>query len=268
MSELLHIDNITVNASLSYGASNNLGSETARQAKEEVGVEILRDLSLDIGEGETHVLLGPNGAGKSTLGYTLIGSPEYVVTGGSVFFDGQDITHESADKRAKMGMFMSFQTPVEIPGISLSEFIKAAIRQRTGKSVQIFKYKKQLAEAMKTLSMDESYADRDVNVGFSGGEKKKSEILQLLMLDPKLAILDETDSGLDVDAVRTVSAGIAEYQKKRNGALLIITHSTRILESLHVDRTHIIVKGRIVGEGGPELIDEINSVGFRRFEEQ
>ena len=133
MSELLHIDNITVNASLSYGASNNLGSETARQAKEEVGVEILRDLSLDIGEGETHVLLGPNGAGKSTLGYTLIGSPEYVVTGGSVFFDGQDITHESADKRAKMGMFMSFQTPVEIPGISLSEFIKAAIRQRTGR---------------------------------------------------------------------------------------------------------------------------------------
>lgn len=268
MSQLLHIDNITVNASLGYRAANNIGSKTAREARETAGVEILHGLSLDIGEGETHVLLGPNGAGKSTLGYTLIGSPEYLVTDGSIVFDGQDITNESADKRARMGMFMSFQTPVEIPGISLSEFIKASLRQRTGKAVQIFKYKKRLAEAMAALSMDESYADRDVNVGFSGGEKKKSEILQLLMLDPRLAILDETDSGLDVDAVRTVSAGIAEYQKNKNGALLIITHSTRILESLSVDRTHIIVKGRLVGEGGPELIDEINSVGFRRFEEQ
>ena len=268
MSDLLHIDNITVNAALNYGASNNPGSETSGKIAENIGVEILHNLSLDIGEGETHVLLGPNGAGKSTLGYTLIGSPEYIISEGSVFFSGEDITHESADKRARLGMFMSFQTPVEIPGITLNDFIKAAIRQRTGKAVQIFKYKRQLAEAMAALSMDESYAERDVNVGFSGGEKKKSEILQLLMLNPRLAILDETDSGLDVDAVRTVSAGIAEYQKKQNGALLIITHSTRILESLHVDRTHIIVKGRLVGEGGPELIDEINEIGFRRFEEQ
>ncbi len=226
---------------------------------------ILNKINLDIKPGETHVLMGPNGAGKSTLGYTLMGNPHYQVTEGKIIFDGQDITDISADKRAKAGMFLSFQNPYEVPGISLSSFIRNAYHAQTGQPVKLLSFKKSLKEAMDILSIDESYADRDLNVGFSGGEKKKAEILQLLMLNPKLAILDETDSGLDVDAVRTVSKGIEEYQKKKDGALLIITHSTKILESLHVDYTHVLVKGNIVHTGDASLVDEINEHGFERF---
>ncbi len=229
------------------------------------GEEILKGVSLSIGAGETHVLMGPNGAGKSTLGNVLMGNPVYQRTEGSILFDGEDITMETADKRAARGMFLSFQNPLEVPGLSLDEFIRNAIRQKTGRPVKIFQFKKQMAEAMELLNMDESYAQRDLNVGFSGGEKKKAEILQLLMLEPKFAILDETDSGLDVDAVRTVSKGIEAYQKNRDGALLVITHSTKILESLHVDKTHIIVKGRIVESGGPELVERVNQDGFEAF---
>jgi len=227
--------------------------------------ELLHGIDLDIRAGETHVLMGPNGAGKSTLGYTLMGNPGYKVTKGSIFFDGEDITKLTTDKRAAKGMFLSFQNPLEVPGLSLEEFLRNAIRQQTGKPIKIFTFKKQLEDTMSLLQMDASYADRDLNVGFSGGEKKKAEILQLLMLSPKLAILDETDSGLDVDAVRTVSRGIEEYQKKKNGALLIITHSTKILEALKVDYTHILVKGKLVHTGGPELVDEINEHGFEKF---
>lgn len=230
--------------------------------------ELLHHINLEIGAGETHVLMGPNGAGKSTLGNTLMGNPTYKVTNGKIVFDGTDITKLSTDKRAQMGLFMSFQTPLEVPGLSLESFLRNAIRQKTGKPLKIFQFKKELDATMKLLDMDESYGDRDLNVGFSGGEKKKSEILQLLMLNPKLAILDETDSGLDVDAVRTVSRGIEEYQKKRNGALLIITHSTKILESLKVDYTHVLVKGHLVYTGGPELVDEINEHGFEKFVEE
>ncbi|MDD5940986.1 MAG: Fe-S cluster assembly ATPase SufC [Lachnospiraceae bacterium] len=230
--------------------------------------ELLHHINLDIKPGETHVLMGPNGAGKSTLGYTLMGNPNYKVTNGKIIFDGEDITNLSTDKRASKGLFLSFQNPLEVPGLSLEAFLRNAIRQQTGKPLKIFQFKKQLESTMDLLQMDESYADRDLNVGFSGGEKKKAEILQLLMLNPKLAILDETDSGLDVDAVRTVSQGIEEFQKKRNGALLIITHSTKILEALKVDYTHVLVKGRLVYTGGPELVDEINEKGFERFIEQ
>ena len=226
---------------------------------------ILHNINLEIKPGETHVLMGPNGAGKSTLGYTLMGNPHYCVTEGSILFEGQDITDLSADKRAKAGMFLSFQNPHEVPGISMSSFIRNASHAQTGAPVKLLAYKKALKGAMDVLSMDEAYADRDLNVGFSGGEKKKAEILQLLMLNPKLAILDETDSGLDVDAVRTVSKGIEEYQKKKDGALLIITHSTKILESLHVDYTHVLVKGSIVHTGDGSLVDEINANGFERF---
>ena len=226
---------------------------------------ILNNINLDIKPGETHVLMGPNGAGKSTLGFTLMGNPHYCVTGGKIFFEGEDITELSADKRAKAGMFLSFQNPHEVPGISLSSFIRNAYHNQTGAPVKLLAFQKSLRQAMEILNMDESYADRDLNVGFSGGEKKKSEILQLLMLSPKLAILDETDSGLDVDAVRTVSKGIEEYQKNKDGALLIITHSTKILESLHVDRTHVLVKGSIVHSGDGSLVEEINANGFERF---
>lgn len=226
---------------------------------------VLKNLNLKIGEGETHVLMGPNGAGKSTLGNALMGNPVYTLDGGKIIFDGQDLTGESTDKRARAGMFLSFQNPLEVPGIPLESFIRSSIQQRTGERVKLFQFQKELQKDMRLLNMDESYAKRDLNVGFSGGERKKSEILQLLMLKPKFAILDETDSGLDVDAVRTVSKGVEEYQKNQNGGLLIITHSTRILESLHVDYTHVLVKGQIVKTGDGSLVEEINEKGFDKY---
>lgn len=226
---------------------------------------VLKNLNLKIGEGETHVLMGPNGAGKSTLGNALMGNPVYTLDGGKIIFEGQDLTGESTDKRARAGMFLSFQNPLEVPGISLESFIRSSIQQRTGERVKLFQFQKELQKNMRLLNMDESYAKRDLNVGFSGGERKKSEILQLLMLKPKFAILDETDSGLDVDAVRTVSKGVEEYQKNQNGGLLIITHSTRILESLHVDYTYVLVKGQIVKTGDGSLVEEINEKGFDKY---
>ena len=224
--------------------------------------EILHGIDLNINAGETHVLMGPNGAGKSTLGYTLMGNPKYHVTGGEILFQGKDITDEAADKRAKEGIFLSFQNPVEVPGITLASFIRSALEQRRGKRLRLSEFRKELNAAMDILQMDHSYADRDLNVGFSGGEKKKAEILQMLMLEPKLAILDETDSGLDVDAVRTVSQGVQLYRERVHGSLLIITHSTRILEALTVDETHVMENGVIVRNGGAELVDEINENGF------
>ena len=231
----------------------------------EDGKKILNDLSLSIGKGETHVLMGPNGAGKSSLGNTLMGNPVYQVTGGSIIFKDQDITEESVDKRAKLGMFMSFQTPLEVPGISLETFIRSAIHHKTGEHVKLFQFQKELQRCMELLNMDPAYARRDLNVGFSGGERKKSEILQLLMLKPDFAILDETDSGLDVDAVRVVSQGVEEYQKTVGGSLLIITHNTKILESLKVDKVHVLVNGSIVQTGDASLVTKINEAGFEKF---
>ncbi|WP_147615780.1 Fe-S cluster assembly ATPase SufC [Treponema pectinovorum] len=227
--------------------------------------QVLNGVNLEIGAGETHVLMGPNGAGKSTLGYAILGNPLYSVTSGSILFEGEDITSLSPDKRAAKGIFLSFQTPLEVPGISLESFIRNALQAQTGQRVKIFQFQKELKEKMALLNMDESYAKRDLNVGFSGGERKKSEILQLLMLKPKFAILDETDSGLDVDAVRTVSNGIEEYKRSQNGSLLIITHSTKILESLKVDRTHVLVKGKIVKDSDANLVKQINEKGFEAF---
>ena len=231
----------------------------------EDGKQILNDLNIQIGQGETHVLMGPNGAGKSSLGHTLMGNPVYKVTGGKILFNDQDITEEAADKRAKLGMFMSFQSPLEVPGISLEAFIRSALQQKTGEHVKLFQFQKELKANMELLSMNPDYAKRDLNVGFSGGERKKSEILQLLMLKPSFAILDETDSGLDVDAVRFVAKGIEEYKKQTNGSLLIITHTTKILEGLSIDKTHIIVKGHIVKTGDGNLFKEINEKGFEEF---
>ncbi len=227
--------------------------------------EILHGVNIEIKKGETHVLMGPNGAGKSTLGYALMGNPRYITKGGEIIFDGKNIVDESADKRAKAGMFLSFQNPLEVPGLPLSSFIRNAVEAVSGKRVRMMQFKKELEKNMEVLNMDKDYANRALNVGFSGGEKKKAEILQLLMLSPKLAILDETDSGLDVDAVRTVSEGVKEYQKRKDGALLIITHSTRILESLKVDYTHIMVEGRIIKTGDASLVDEINENGFEKY---
>ena len=228
--------------------------------------EILHGIDLKIEKGETHVLMGPNGTGKSTLGFALIGNPKYEINDGSVIFDGEDITETPVNERAKKGMFLSFQNPLEVPGLTLSSFIRSAMEQKTGERVKLWDFKKKLKETMEILNMDPSYAERDLNVGFSGGEKKKAEILQLLMLEPKFAILDETDSGLDVDAVRTVSAGIEEYQKRCKGALLIITHSTKILEALKVDYAHVMIEGKLAKEGGEELVKEINENGFGALE--
>ncbi len=241
MSELLKITNLSVKAE---------------------DKELLHNVDLIIDEGETHVLMGQNGAGKSTLGCTIMGSPEYTVTGGNIYFDGEDITEETADKRAKRGIFLSFQNPVEIPGVTLSEFLRNSLEQLTGSKMKIWDFKKKLHAAMDVLGMDRAYADRELNVGFSGGEKKKAEILQLLMLKPKLAILDETDSGLDVDAVKTVSKGIEEYRKASNGTLLIITHNAKILESLTVDKTHILADGKNAKDGGGELAFRVLENGF------
>jgi len=231
----------------------------------EDGKQILNDLNIQIEKGETHVLMGPNGAGKSSLGNTLMGNPVYKVSGGKIIFNGQDITSETTDKRAKAGMFMSFQQPLEVPGISLESFIRSAIQQKTGERVKLFQFQKELQKQMELLNMNPDYAKRDLNVGFSGGERKKSEILQLLMLKPDFAILDETDSGLDVDAVRVVSKGIEEYQKTVGGSLLIITHNAKILESLKVDHTHILVKGHIVHTDDGSLVEQINKEGFEKF---
>ena len=224
--------------------------------------EILHGVNIEIHGDETHVLMGPNGTGKSTFGYAVTGNPEYKVTGGEILFDGENITEMPVNERAKRGIFLSFQNPLEVPGVTLSSFIRSALEQKSGKRLRLWDFKKKLAEMMQLLDMDEAYAERDLNVGFSGGEKKKAEILQMLMLEPKLAILDETDSGLDVDAVRTVSNGVRIFRERTHGSLLIITHSTRILEALSVDAAHVMENGVIVKNGGAELIDDINRNGF------
>ncbi len=226
--------------------------------------EILKGLDLKICEGETHVIMGPNGAGKSTLGNTLMGKSEYEVVSGSITFMDEDLLKMSTDERARKGLFMSFQNPVEVPGVRLSEFVRNTC-EAMGEKMSLWNFKKAAGEQMKVLNMDKSYLDRELNVGFSGGEKKKAEILQLLMLKPKLAILDETDSGLDVDAVRTVSEGVKAYQEQTGGSLIIITHSTKILESLKVDKVHVIADGTVIAEGDASLVDEINEHGFEKY---
>lgn len=226
---------------------------------------ILHEIDLEVPQGEVHVLMGPNGAGKSTLGHVLMGDPVFDLVGGSISFDGEDVTELSTDKRSRAGLFLSFQAPVEIPGVPLRSFLRATMEGR-GEKMKNKEFRKKLQELAKTLDMDPAYLDRELGVGFSGGEKKKVEMLQLLLLRPKLAILDETDSGLDVDALSVVSHGMEVYQQTCDGTLLIITHNTRILEHLKVDRVHVMVQGRLVAEGPASLIDEIDAEGFERYE--
>ena len=228
------------------------------------GKEILKGLNLTINKGETHVIMGPNGAGKSTTANVILNSPEYKKTRGTIEFEGENINDLSTDKIAKKGIFMSFQTPEEIPGISTMNFLKYAKNKIEDKPVRIFEFKDQVKKYMEELNMNPKLIDRDLNVGFSGGEKKKNEILQMLVLNPKLAILDETDSGLDVDAIRTVSKGIEMYKNKDN-AILIITHNNRILENLKVDYVHILVNGKIVKTGTAELAKEIEKNGYAQY---
>lgn len=228
---------------------------------------ILHNISLEVGAGETHVLMGPNGAGKSTLGHVIMGDPQYIVSEGKIVFDGQDVTELAADKRSLAGIFLSYQAPVEVPGVPLYTFLRTITQMRPELKTTARKFRQRVNEIADELDMDESFLTRELNVGFSGGEKKKVEMLQLLLLQPKLAILDETDSGLDVDALSVVSRGIEAYRKECDGALLMITHNTRILEKLDVDRTHVMVKGHLVAEGPASLIDDIDQNGFAHFEQ-
>lgn len=228
------------------------------------GKNILNGLDLNINNGEVHVIMGPNGAGKSTLGYSIMGHPKYTIEEGSICFEGEDITYEKPDVRAKKGIFLSFQNPEELAGVSLESFIRTSKTAIERKPLRVIAYRKELSKTMEGLGMDREYADRYLNVGFSGGEKKKSEILQMLMLNPKLAILDETDSGLDVDAVKIVSQGVKAF-KNKNNSLLIITHNTKILEYLEVDYVHILVEGKLVKTGNASLIDEVNKNGFKEL---
>lgn len=229
--------------------------------------EILRNINLKINYGEVHVIMGPNGSGKSTLANVIMNNPVYTRTSGKIFLDCEDITDLTTDKRANKGLFMSFQNPEAVAGISVENFIRTAKMAKEDKQIPILKFKKEIEKEMKALSMDSSYADRYLNVGFSGGEKKKNEILQMLMLDPKLAILDETDSGLDVDATRIVSEGIERFLTKEK-SVLIITHHKELIRNITPDFVHVILNGEIVKEGGAELVDEIEKNGFEWIREE
>lgn len=225
--------------------------------------EILKGLNLKIQPGEVHIVMGPNGAGKSTLAHSILNNSSYAKEKGEVLFEGEDITESKTDEIARKGIFMSFQSPEEIPGVSVMNFLKYATNKITGKPVKFFALKEEIKGYMEQLDINLSM-DRDLNVGFSGGEKKKNEILQMLVLNPKLAILDETDSGLDVDAIRTVSKGIQMYKNDEN-AVLIITHNAKILENLKVDYVHILVDGKIVKTGTSELAKQIEKDGYGKF---
>ena len=226
--------------------------------------EILKGLNLEIKKGETHVIMGPNGAGKSTLANVILNNPEYKKIEGNVEFEGEDITKTPTHEIAQKGVFMSFQSPEEMPGISTMNFLKYAKNKITGKPVKVFELKKEIEKDVEELNMNPHLIQRNLNVGFSGGEKKKNEILQMLVLKPKLAILDETDSGLDVDAIRTVSKGIQMYHNEEN-SVMIITHNTRILENLKVDYVHILVNGKIVKTGDASLAKEIEENGYEKY---
>ena len=226
--------------------------------------EILKGINLTINKGEIHVIMGPNGSGKTTTANAILNNPAYTKTSGSIEFDGENINSLKTDEIARKGIFMSFQLPEEIPGVSVTNFLKYAKNKVTGKPVKIFEFKDELKKYMEELNMNPKNMERSLNVGFSGGEKKKNEILQMLVLNPKLAILDETDSGLDVDAIRTVSKGIQMFKNEENG-VLIITHNTKILHSLKVDYVHVLVNGQIVTTGGQELAEEIEESGYAQY---
>lgn len=226
--------------------------------------EILKGINLKINKGEVHVIMGPNGSGKTTTANAILNNPIYTKTNGKITFEGDDITNSKTDEIARKGVFMSFQLPEEIPGISVTNFLRYAKGKVTGKPVKMTEFKIELVKYMKALKMNTKYMSRNLNVGFSGGEKKKNEILQLLVLNPKLAILDETDSGLDVDAIKTVSKGIEMYRNDEN-AVLVITHNTKILHSLKVDYVHILVDGKIVKTGDATLASEIEQEGYSKY---
>lgn len=228
-------------------------------------IGILKGVDLTVKSGETHALMGPNGSGKSTLSYAIAGHPKYEVTSGSITLDGQDVLAMSVDERARAGLFLAMQYPIEVTGVSMSNFLRSAATAVRGEAPKLRHWVKEVKAAMDDLGIDPAFSERSVNEGFSGGEKKRHEILQLSLLKPKIAILDETDSGLDVDALRVVSEGVNRYAEAEHGGVLLITHYTRILRYIQPQFVHVFVGGRIVEAGGPELADQLEEHGYERF---
>jgi Fe-S cluster assembly ATP-binding protein len=228
-------------------------------------VEILRGVNLTIDGGQTHAVMGPNGSGKSTLAYVIAGHPRYQVTSGSITLDGTDVIDMSVDERARAGLFLAMQYPVEVPGVSVSNFLRTSVTAVRGEAPKLRTWVKEVRGAMDQLAMDPAFAERSLNEGFSGGEKKRHEILQLELLDPKIAVLDETDSGLDVDALRIVSDGINRFRERGDRGVLLITHYTRILRYVRPDFVHVFVDGAIVDSGGPELAEQLEAEGYERY---
>jgi Fe-S cluster assembly ATP-binding protein len=227
--------------------------------------EILKGVDLTVRTGETHAIMGPNGSGKSTLAYAIAGHPKYQITSGSVTLDGKDLLELPVDERARAGLFLAMQYPVEVPGVSMSNFLRSAATAIRGEAPKLRTWVKEVKGAMSDLDIDPDFAERSVNEGFSGGEKKRHEVLQLALLKPRFAILDETDSGLDVDALRVVSEGVNRYRAGAETGVLLITHYTRILQHIRPDRVHVFAGGRVVESGGPELADELERSGYVRF---
>jgi Fe-S cluster assembly ATP-binding protein len=238
----------------------HVGVETESGTK-----EILKGVDLTVNSGETHAIMGPNGSGKSTLAYAIAGHPKYTITGGSVSLDGADVLEMSVDERAKAGLFLAMQYPVEVPGVSVANFLRTAATAIRGEAPKVRTWIGEVKEAMSGLNMDPAFAERSVNEGFSGGEKKRHEILQLELLKPKIAILDETDSGLDVDALRIVSEGVNRVKSQSDLGVLLITHYTRILRYIKPDFVHVFANGKIVEEGGPDLAEKLEEKGYAEY---
>ncbi|MCH9641921.1 MAG: Fe-S cluster assembly ATPase SufC [Actinomycetia bacterium] len=232
---------------------------------DDVDIPILKGVDLTVKSGETHAVMGPNGSGKSTLSYAIAGHPKYTVTSGSITLDGADVLEMSIDERARAGLFLAMQYPIEVPGVSMSNFLRTAATAVRGEAPKLRHWVKEVKGAMGDLDIDPTFSERSVNEGFSGGEKKRHEILQLGLLKPKIAILDETDSGLDVDALRVVSQGVNRYAESEHGGVLLITHYTRILRYIQPQFVHVFFGGRIIQSGGPELADELEENGYERF---
>lgn len=227
--------------------------------------EILRGVDLTVRAGETHAIMGPNGSGKSTLAYAIAGHPKYDVTSGEILFDGESVLEMTVDERARAGLFLAMQYPVEVPGVSVSNFLRTAVTAVRGEAPKLRDFSKEMRGAMEELQIDSAFAQRNLNEGFSGGEKKRHEILQLEMLKPKIAVLDETDSGLDIDALKVVSEGVNRFRSGGETGILLITHYTRILRYVTPDFVHVFAGGRVVEEGGPELAELLESEGYERF---
>lgn len=227
--------------------------------------EILKGVTLTITDGETHAIMGPNGSGKSTLAYSIAGHPKYTVTGGSVTLDGEDVLEMSVDERARAGLFLAMQYPVEVPGVSVANFLRTAKTAIDGEAPKLRTWVKDVNTALGNLNLDPTFSQRSVNEGFSGGEKKRHEIAQLELLDPKFAILDETDSGLDIDALKIVSEGVNRFRAQDGKGVLLITHYTRILRYIQPDHVHVFVDGRVAESGGAELADELEANGYEKY---